>query len=598
MEHDPSRSPSRGEPDTSAADRPAPGGSPAPRAAGGGGVPAEFGALDAAARAALDAARDADAWDASTRAAVLAWVSKHKDQMALLEARVLSAEREAGTWALRGDRDLAGFVGRTSRQGRGAGMAAVQQAATLAAMPTVADALVDGPLTTAHVAQIARATAASPGFAAALASADGQARIVELARRLDGAEFGRMLRQQAASLDPASRQRSHDAQRANRSLTIAHAAGGTLIQGRLDDVAGYKFAKMIDVLSPRPAVGDERTREQRRADALMVAVERMLADKDAVGGQVAPVQALITFTSETWAALRASRSGTAGASAGDVPGNTAAAVDAPDRNVNRRPAAGSTSDVVGRLAGVAPVVDETGRAWPASEIARALCDCALTRAVVDAPDQGLNLGRTQRRFQRRHWLALYATGIRTCAVPGCGMPLAYTELHHLHWWDRDQGRTDLDNCVAYCAYHHHQIHRLDIRITRHPDGTCDHHHPDGRPYPGTPPGTGPLGTTDPPRIDPPRIDPPRAVPTGADPPRIDRARVVHTEADPSRIDPPRAVPTRADPSRIEPLRVVPTGADPPRVDLPGADSFRAGPPANAPAHGVDDPPDLLRLLPA
>ena len=82
-----------------------------PGVAGGGpSVPDEFVALEVAARAALAAAGRADEWDARTRAAVLAWVAKHKDQVALVEGRVLNAERAAGTWALAGDRDLATFA--------------------------------------------------------------------------------------------------------------------------------------------------------------------------------------------------------------------------------------------------------------------------------------------------------------------------------------------------------------------------------------------------------------------------------------------------------------------------------------------------------
>jgi hypothetical protein len=115
-----------------------------------------------------------------------------------------------------------------------------------------------------------------------------------------------------------------------------------------------------------------------------------------------------------------------------------------------------------------------------------LCDCALTRAVVGAFGEPLDLGRGERLFQRQHWLALYGAGVRTCAFPGCGMPLRYTELHHLRWWYEHDGRTDIANCAPYCSYHHHEIHRLDIRVTRLSDGTLEHRRPDGRRY-GPPP---------------------------------------------------------------------------------------------------------------
>jgi hypothetical protein len=64
------------------------------------------------------------------------------------------------------------------------------------------------------------------------------------------------------------------------------------------------------------------------------------------------------------------------------------------------------------------------------------------------------------------------------------MPLAYCQLHHIAWWQRDNGATNQANCAAYCSYHHHQIHRLGIVITRRADGTLEHRHPDGRIYGG------------------------------------------------------------------------------------------------------------------
>ena len=499
--------------------------SPVQRAA----LPAECAAADAAFRAVLGVAGGADGWSAPTRQAVLAWLSEHRDLVVAVEGKVLAAERDAGTWALRGDRDLAGFVGRETRAGRGAGMAAVAQAGTLAAMPTVADALVDGPVTTTHVTQITRATAASPALAADLATAEGQERVVELAGRLDGSEFGKALQQLGASLDPAARQRSHDEQRANRFLNLTHTPSGTLLKGRLDTVVGHELGKALQALSPRPAIDDERTGEQRRADALVTMVRRVLGDKDTMPGAVAPVQAVLTLSQETWAALRASRDDArpAGATPLTDPSPASSAQAAPStsrahgaqsstsglnpaaRGAEEAEAAGaetardgvaatpgSAADLVSRLRRVEPVTDESGQPWPASEIARALCDCALTRAVVGAKDADLNLGREARAFRRQHWMALYAAGITGCSILGCGMPLAYTELHHVAWWYEHGGRTDLANCLPYCSFHHHEIHRKGIVVNRLPDGRVEHRCPDGRVYGGAPPDVRPRPAAD------------------------------------------------------------------------------------------------------
>ncbi len=458
-------------------------------------LPPAFVALEAATRAALDAVGDAAEWSAGTRAGVLAWTARHRDQMAVLEGRVVTAERQAGTWALKGDRDLAGFVGRVSRGGRGAGFAAVDRAATLQALPAVAEALADGPVTETHVAQLTRATAVSPRLAAELATDAGQERVVALARRFDAPEFGKQLRVMAAELDPRGLQRSHDEQRANRFLTISHTPGGALVKAQLDSVAGYELSKAIGALNPRPAKDDDRDAGQRRADALMAMVHRTLADDATTPGAAAPVQAIVTMTQETWAALRAGRRGTG------VPRRGAAVVGGPaagGRGVGRAavdgaavdgtgfgesapaPSRGSTEGVLEAMGGVPPVRDEGGRSWPASEVARALCDCVLTRAVVDADGVVLDLGRGERLFGRRHWMALLAGGVTGCAWPDCAMPLRNTELHHLSWWDRDGGPTDMANCGPYCRFHHDWIHSHDIAVTRLDDGRYEHRDRHGR----------------------------------------------------------------------------------------------------------------------
>lgn len=511
----------------SADDRPA-------RASGAAGLPAAFVAFEAAARAALGAVGDADAWDAGTRRRVLGVLDTVVNAVAVARGKVVTAEQNAGTWALKGDRDLPAFLGRMTRQGRGSGFAQVSQAATLAAMPAVADAMVDGPVTVKHVQEITRATATSPALAAELATPHGQARLLELAGRFDGAVFGRKIRQLGAGLDPAARQREHDAQRSRRFLTLAHTATGTEIKGLLDTVAGYKVQKMIDAFNPRPAKDDHRPRDVRQADALVAIAERTLADTRTTPRATAPVQALVTFNEDTWAALRGARDlhdgagdrrsgggegrgdgggrregdgGRSGSGSGrsdddsggvtdsDSGSGVGAAGDTMRNPAQRASGRGSMPDVVARLRGVPPVVDETGQAWPASEIARALCDCVLTRAVLGAESQLLDLGHDERLFNRAQWLAIYASGQTTCAVTGCEVPLRYTELHHLAWWDRDNGRTDQGNAGPECHFHHHDIHRNDIRVTRLPDGTYEHRWPDGRLYGGVPPGGQPGSET-------------------------------------------------------------------------------------------------------
>ena len=112
-----------------------------------------------------------------------------------------------------------------------------------------------------------------------------------------------------------------------------------------------------------------------------------------------------------------------------------------------------------------PATSEDGKVVSASELAAALCDCAMTRVVMDAQGVPLDVGRTKRMFTPAQRKAVVARD-RVCAWNGCGVPPAYCQVHHVAWWHRDGGRTDLANAVLLCDFHHHEVHRLDLGITR------------------------------------------------------------------------------------------------------------------------------------
>jgi hypothetical protein len=69
---------------------------------------------------------------------------------------------------------------------------------------------------------------------------------------------------------------------------------------------------------------------------------------------------------------------------------------------------------------------------------------------------------------------------RECRFPSCG-PTRFTVAHHLVWWSRG-GRTDLDNLLLMCTFHHKLVHELGWRVARGPDGRIDWFYPDGIRY--------------------------------------------------------------------------------------------------------------------
>ena len=77
----------------------------------------------------------------------------------------------------------------------------------------------------------------------------------------------------------------------------------------------------------------------------------------------------------------------------------------------------------------------------------------------------LDVGRTRRVFTAAQRRAVIVRD-RACAWNGCDVPAAFSEIHHMRWWDRDSGPTDLANGVLLCSHHHHVVHQRDLTITR------------------------------------------------------------------------------------------------------------------------------------
>ena len=87
----------------------------------------------------------------------------------------------------------------------------------------------------------------------------------------------------------------------------------------------------------------------------------------------------------------------------------------------------------------------------------------IISCVLGGDSQILDWGRTKRLFTPTQRLVLIERD-GGCAM--CGAPPGHTKVHHIRWWARDAGPTDLDNGVLLCESCHHRIHdnQWDIRI--------------------------------------------------------------------------------------------------------------------------------------
>ncbi len=92
-----------------------------------------------------------------------------------------------------------------------------------------------------------------------------------------------------------------------------------------------------------------------------------------------------------------------------------------------------------------------------TEVCRLALLGTVSTMTVDETGRPLRLGRKQRLATPDQWIAASVRD-RGCVVPGCDRPASWCQAHHLRWWERDGGLTDLENLALVCSHHHHLIH--------------------------------------------------------------------------------------------------------------------------------------------
>jgi hypothetical protein len=404
------------------------------------------------------AARTCEArrWSGADRHRILTELEHAVEALVTVRAAVLVAERDAGTWQGSGDRSPEAWWARTSGVGQRAAAAQLRQAGHLdAAPPTIAAAVAEGKVTVEHAAAIGAVVAGgTPAQREAMLSAAGQEELLALARSQDAGTFATTVAHRAATADPAGLERDHQALRRARFLHLSHTPDGTLIKGRLDPVAGHRVSLALEALTPRPSADDDRDHGQRCADALDAMATRTLAADPRPGTHV-PVQISFLVTEQTWTAAQADRD--------HRRARAGAATGGGSRPPGRIDASDSTDGTM--AVSYPPATLEDGTPVPASELAAAMCDCEITRIVLDADSVPLDVGRTQRVFTGSQRRAVIARD-RQCAWPDCHIHARWSDVHHIAWWERDTGPTSVDNGILLCNYHHHEVHRQDLTITR------------------------------------------------------------------------------------------------------------------------------------
>lgn len=297
-----------------------------------------------------------------------------------------------------------------------------------AAHPAVADAVAAGALgMTAASAIVTLLDRLSPRVEAGrLLHAERE--LVSLAPGLGAGELSRLLARAEAHLDPDGVAPEHERRRAERSLTMHERDGMLHLVGAFDVETGAPLKTAIDAIVSRAlrrrddvgadaAEEDQRSIRQMRADAL--------ADlcRHGLGCDRVPTAPTATVVVRL-------------------------GIDELQRGVG------------------AATVDGFDTPLPATAVRRLASELQIIPWVMGADGEILDWGRARRLFTPAQKLAL-AERDGGCAC--CAAPVAWTQVHHIRWWERDAGPTDLDNGVLLCAACHHRIHDdgWEIRV----DGT-------------------------------------------------------------------------------------------------------------------------------
>ncbi|WP_236122912.1 HNH endonuclease signature motif containing protein [Cellulomonas palmilytica] len=449
-------------------------------------------------RAVVERARGASGWGGATSARVVRALDQVASLVTAARGPVLLAQHTAAARA-GGERAFVDTRARLSGTTRFAAAREVAAAHAMDRMPLVGAAVAEHAVPSGHLDVLGQALAgASDQVARVLSDERTQEQLVELAQQTDARQFSRQVAALVAEHDPDRAEGAREDARRARHLTLSHGPRGTSLKGFLDPLAGQVLARALDATGHRE--DEDRTRDQARADALTA-----LAQHTLTGGLRAPRPAhagvevgdgtrrsgsegIVDGTRRTGGdAVVDGRHGHDGEAAPDgavsapaahvsllVPAETWVAV----REAQARRRGGRAEDAGHHVppvvtddgtegAGhrVPPAVSDDGTVLTRTELAAALCDCAMTRVVMDAQGLPLDVGRARRMFTPAQRLAVVARD-RQCAWNGCSVAARYCHVHHIRWWHRDRGRSDLDNAVLLCSHHHHLVHALDLDVER------------------------------------------------------------------------------------------------------------------------------------
>ena len=212
-----------------------------------------------------------------------------------------------------------------------------------------------------------------------------------------------------------------------RRLHLYNLPDGMLaVEGALPPEGGVALKLTLESLIRMPPKGDDRTQQQRCADALMELCTRQLDSGSLPSVNGRKPHLMVVVQAETLA--------------------------------------GKPGAPPPRLEGAGPISVETAK--------RLLCDGSVSVLTVDKTGVVLDLGRT-RRLATEPQRRLLVGRDQHCVGPGCNWEARFCTPHHLDEWALG-GRTKVTRMVLLCrATHHPLVHEGGWRVVEKSDGTVD-----------------------------------------------------------------------------------------------------------------------------
>ena len=361
------------------------------------------------------------------------------------------AAHHARSVDLGGERTFTAWRARTSREGHTAAQAQVNLAHALEDVPGLSAAVQTGQITLTHAGILADGLQRAEDPVRERLTHEA-ANLIETARRVPPQQLRRELDARRTAIEAEQADHTYAAVRAARYVRTRARNGGVSVEGFLDPIAGATLREALDALTPTPAAADERTPDQRRADALTLLADRTLnIGATKTGAQIRPHLSVL-IREDTWLLLMHRRRIAAEGCA--TPGQGSATPSQATRQAH----------VESGLASEPPLAQLLdGTLLPFAALDVLACDAFIQRVVLDPTGAPIDLGRTERTYIKDARRAILIRD-RHCQWPGCALRATWCEVHHLTWWSKT-GPTDQVKGITLCKNHHHTVHDRGVRIT-------------------------------------------------------------------------------------------------------------------------------------